>query len=262
MKEFLLNRYPHERRRLPRPVIVRAIAYENGQHEPWHQHEFGHVILALRGVVRVLTPNRTWTLPPSRGVWLPPNIDHELHAVGRLTLCTVSVEPDATPWRWPTGRVIAIDSLIRELVTNMLRDGGDYPPDGSTALAVPLLLKLLEEAPPLGEGGLPLPRDPRLLAICEHMMTDPANDYTLDRWADEIGTSSRTLARHFRDETGMSFGHWRQHMRAAEAMTRLAHGASVASVALDLGYSTPSAFTVMFRRLFGQAPQQYLSTGG
>ncbi|WP_260430018.1 helix-turn-helix domain-containing protein [Burkholderia cenocepacia] len=119
---------------------------------------------------------------------------------------------------------------------------------------MPLLLKLLDEAPPLGEGGLPLPRDRRLLAICEHMMTDSANDYTLDRWADEIGTSSRTLARHFRDETGMSFGHWRQHMRAAEAMTRLAQGASVASVALDLGYSTPSAFIVMFRRLFGQAP--------
>jgi AraC-like DNA-binding protein len=107
---------------------------------------------------------------------------------------------------------------------------------------------------------LPLPRSPRLLAICERMMLEPATDYTLERWADEIGTSARTLARHFKDETGMSFGHWRQHMRAAEATTRLALGAAVANVAIDLGYSTPSAFTVMFKRLFGASPQQYLSS--
>lgn len=260
MKEFLLQRYPHQRRQLPHHVTVRAILYRNGQREPWHQHEHGHLIVSLSGVVRVLTPNRTWTLPPSRGLWLPSNIDHELHAVGNLHLCTVSIEPDAAPWLWKTGRIIPVEPLLRELVMGMLPDGLHYEPHSRTALAVPLLLKMLEEAACLGEGGLPLPRDPRLLTICEHMMTDPATDYTLDRWADEIGTSGRTLARHFKDETGMSFGHWRQHMRAAEATTRLALGAGVAEVALDLGYSTPSAFTVMFRRLFGASPQQYLSS--
>lgn len=260
MKEFLLKRYPHQRRQLSRDVTVRAIAYHHGQRELWHQHEHGHLILALSGVVRVLTPNRTWTLPPSRGLWLPSNIDHELHAVGGLHLCTVNIEPDVATWLWKVGRVIAVEPLLRELVTGMLRDGQHYEPGSRTALAIPLLLKMLEEAPSHGEEGLPLPHDPRLLAICEHMMTAPATDYTLDRWADEIGMSGRTLARHFKDETGVSFGHWRQHMRAAEATTRLALGAGVAQVALDLGYSTPSAFTVMFRRLFGASPQQYLSS--
>ncbi|WP_244106918.1 MULTISPECIES: hypothetical protein [Burkholderia cepacia complex] len=60
---------------------------------------------------------------------------------------------------------------------------------------MPLLLKLLDEAPPLGEGGLPLPRDRRLLAICEHMMTDPANDYTLDRSTAGPTRSARAAAR-------------------------------------------------------------------
>jgi AraC-like DNA-binding protein/quercetin dioxygenase-like cupin family protein len=260
MKEFLLTRYPHSRRRLPRDVTVRAITSENGQREPWHRHEHGHLVVPLDGVVRVLTPTRTWTLPPSRALWVPPNIDHELHAIGSLTLCTVSVEPEAVNWIWASGRLIPVEPLLRELLTSMLRDGLDYEPDSRTAVAVPLLLKMLEEAPSLGEGGLPLPRSPRLLAICERMMLEPATDYTLERWADEIGTSARTLARHFKDETGMSFGHWRQHMRAAEATTRLALGAAVANVALDLGYSTPSAFTVMFKRLFGASPQQYLSS--
>jgi len=99
MKEFLLTRYPHSRRRLPRDVTVRAITSENGQREPWHRHEHGHLVVPLDGVVRVLTPTRTWTLPPSRALWVPPNIDHELHAIGSLTLCTVSVEPEAVKTR-------------------------------------------------------------------------------------------------------------------------------------------------------------------
>ncbi|RKP51833.1 AraC family transcriptional regulator [Pararobbsia silviterrae] len=259
MKDFLLKRYPHERRHLPRQVTVWSIQYNDNQRELWHQHEHGHLVIALSGVVRVLTPNRTWTLPPSRALWIPSNVDHELHAVGRLHLCVVNIDPGAASWLWQAGRVITVEPLMRELVTGMLRDGRTYEADSRTALSVPLLLKMLEEAPSLGEGGLPLPRDTRLLALCEHMMTDPATDYTLDRWADEIGMSTRSLARHFRDETGMSFGHWRQHMRAAEATTRLALGAQVTQVALELGYSTPSAFTVMFRRLFGASPQQYMS---
>src|SRR3546814_17960222 len=108
-------------------------------------------------------------------------------------------------------------------------DGQDYEPDSRTALAVPLLLKILGEAPSLGEGGLPLPRDQRLLAICEHMMTAPATNYSLDSWADEIGMSSRTLARHFKDETGMRFVHWRLPLRPAQPPPRLAPGARVSS---------------------------------
>ncbi|CAH2783981.1 MAG: hypothetical protein CBARDCOR_3685 [uncultured Caballeronia sp.] len=34
-----------------------------------------------------LTPKKTWTLPQSRALWLSPDIDHELHAVGELQLC-------------------------------------------------------------------------------------------------------------------------------------------------------------------------------
>jgi AraC-like DNA-binding protein len=37
-----------------------------------------------------------------------------------------------------------------------------------------------------------------------------------------------------------------------------APGESVTSVALDVGYDSPSAFTAMFRRELGAAPRRYL----
>jgi AraC-like DNA-binding protein len=43
-----------------------------------------------------------------------------------------------------------------------------------------------------------------------------------------------------------------------EAMSRLATGHSVTTVAFDVGYSSPSAFTAMFRRAFGVPPTQYM----
>ena len=40
-------------------------------------------------------------------------------------------------------------------------------------------------------------------------------------------------------------------------MEMLAAGQSVTTVALDLGYDSPSAFTAMFRRTLGTTPRRY-----
>lgn len=40
-----------------------------------------------------------------------------------------------------------------------------------------------------------------------------------------------------------------------EALARLGGGASVTSVALDVGYDSPSAFTAMFKRVLGTCPR-------
>jgi len=55
----------------------------------------------------------------------------------------------------------------------------------------------------------------------------------------------------------MSFTAWRQQVRLVDALSRLATGQPVTTVALDLGYQSPSAFTSMFRRALGRAPTRY-----
>jgi AraC-like DNA-binding protein len=51
-------------------------------------------------------------------------------------------------------------------------------------------------------------------------------------------------------------------MRLVEALSRLALGHSVAAVARELGYASPSAFTAMFRRTLGATPRAYLRRAG
>jgi len=260
MKEFLIKRYPRSRQPLARKILAWVTPYRHGERTPWHQHEYGQLAFALRGVIRLLTPTRTWTLPPSRAIWLPSDIDHEQHAVGDSEVCNVYIEPDVFPWTWTKPAIVAPTSLIRDLAVTLSAGGSTYAPDSREALSGSLLLKMLADLRALPESGVPLPRDERLLKICEHMMNDPSSERTLDSWGAQLGATGRTLSTHFKAETGLTFGMWQRQLRVAEAITRLATGHSVRKVSDELGYSTPSAFIAMFRKVTGESPQRYLES--
>jgi len=70
------------------------------------------------------------------------------------------------------------------------------------------------------------------------------------------GASSRTLARLFRAETGLSFRQWRQQERMTEAMGALTPGVSPAKAAFLAGYASQPGFGAAFRALFGMTPGQ------
>jgi transcriptional regulator GlxA family with amidase domain len=64
------------------------------------------------------------------------------------------------------------------------------------------------------------------------------------------GASSRTLARLFRCETGMSFQAWRRQLRLTEGLAALSESETPARVTATVGYSGGPAF----RAAFGTAP--------
>src|SRR5262249_41052109 len=88
---------------------------------------------------------------------------------------------------------------------------------------------------------------------------DRGDGRSLAGWARPAAASSRTLARLFRSETGLSFRAWRQQLRLLRALERLADGEAVTSVALDVGFESPSAFVAMFRRALGTPPGRYFA---
>lgn len=82
---------------------------------------------------------------------------------------------------------------------------------------------------------------------------------TMETWASRAGLSERTLARVLARETGMSFGRWRQQLTIMLALQRMATGASIQSVALDLGYESAGSFVTMFRKALGTSPGRYMA---
>ena len=82
---------------------------------------------------------------------------------------------------------------------------------------------------------------------------------TLEAWARDSGASPRTVARLFRQELGTTFVQWRQQVLLAKALAMAARRVPMSTIAAELGYASPSAFSAMVRRSVGAPPSRFFA---
>lgn len=206
----------------------------------------------------VSTDAGTWIVPPLRGVWVPAGTPHWIECRGAVQMRTVYVHA-ASASRLPRAcRVVSVSPLLRELILYLAEGRRPHAVRGARARAAGVLLDQLRTLPvePL---YLPMPGDPRLRQLTDSLRRDPSDSRGLDAWGRAVGASRRTLIRQFQNETGLSFSDWRRQLRLVESLARLARGEPVTSVALDVGYDSPSAFISMFKSRLGCSPGQYFA---
>ncbi|WP_299396985.1 helix-turn-helix domain-containing protein [Pelagibius sp.] len=222
----------------------------------WHSHRRGQLVYALRGCASVRTRDALFVVPPHRAVWLPPETPHAVDYPREVAFRGLFVAPDHCHGLPGQTTVMQIDPLTRELIDAAARLPWDYAPDGREHRLMTVLLDQLVALPatPL---RLPEGEDAQVRKVMHALRANPADNRPLDRWAEAVHLSERTLARRFLLDTGMSFGAWRQQLRLVVALERLAAGEAITTVALDLGYRTPSSFTTMFKRALGVPPSAY-----
>ena len=223
----------------------------------WHRHFRAQLVYASEGVMTVGTATGTWVVPRQQAVWMPAGVEHEVSAAGPLAMRSLYIHPDHVAAFPGACQVVSVPPLLRELILRLVALPEAAPETGAKARLVDVIFDELAalEAEPL---HLPLPQDARLRALTDALAHDPADSRPLADWARQVGASERTLARHFQQETSMTFGAWRQRLRLLAAVSRLAEGQPVTTVAYDLGYDSPSAFIAMFKRNLGQTPGRYL----
>ena len=251
-----------DRDRIPRALLVRTMDLTADHDTGWHHHRRAQLVYAITGVMRVRTARGLWVVPPQRAVWMPPRTAHQVQtASGRISMCHLYIEPDAAAHLPAQCGVVRVTPLLRELIRQAAALPQLYDPDGPHGRLVTVILDQIEGLPtaPL---HLPDVADPRLRPIAEALIRDPADPRHLADWAARAGASTRTLARLFRRDTGMTFGQWRQQVRLLAALALLAEDRPVTTVALDLGYDSQSAFIAMFRRAFGVTPGRYFAGDG
>lgn len=201
----------------------------------------------------VTTASRDWLVPPAYGMWVPGGAEHTVATLQAGELCLVLFAPDRCPVTWsePTG--IGVTPLLRELILHLDRAGARDPGrPQAEALVFGLLTPL-----PANTVDISMPVDPRVRAIAERLLADPADPRELAVWAYEVHAGVRTLSRLFVSETGLTFAQWRTHVRIRAAARHLAEGASVSATARAVGYRKPSALIAAFRRATGQTPGAY-----
>jgi len=255
--KIVQQRSPEGLQHVPRPIVAWGGRYANGDEIPPHTHPRAQLLYAVEGVMRILTPNSVWTIPSHRALWVPPNVEHHSFMMSDLEMRTLYVSEDISRALGTECRAISVSSLLRELILGLLQEPAEYPIPGRGEHLVALILMEISGAAAQAVE-IPWPQDRRLQRVCQFVMNAPGVSHTIDDLAAMVGASARTLIRLFPKETGLKYRQWVQQVQLAEAICRLERGEAIARIANFLGYSSPSAFTAMFKRSFGVAPNQYL----
>ncbi|MBP2291578.1 AraC family transcriptional regulator [Azospirillum rugosum] len=245
----------------PSPLIALGHDYEDGGWLAAHSHRRGQLISGATGTLVLSTAQGRWVMPPHCGLWIPPGVLHEVRMIGAVTTQSLYLDPalaDAMPARC---EVVELSPFVRGLIARALDIPVDYAPDSHDGAVMALLQHEMRRLPaqPL---SLPFPAHAALAARCRRFLQEPTIRATIEDWSADLGMSRRTFTRLFRRETGLSFVAWRQQACLVSALPRLVAGTPVTTVALDLGYDNPAAFTTMFKRTLGAAPRAYLAGNG
>ena len=242
-----------------RAIVARRSSYARGHHVKPHWHARAQFIFAVAGTMRVRTPRHAWIVPPSRALWVPSHTVHEIQMHGVVEMRSLYVNDAAGAGMPSTCVVLNVTPLLRELVVRAVALPVRYDEDGDDGVLMRLLMAEIRRLPQCALD-LPLPESPDLTQLCERLLTDLSTRRPCGLDADDMNTSTRTLYRRFVRETGITFARWKQQARLLESIRRLAEGMPVTTVALDLGYESPSAFSTMFRRSLGIAPRAFIKT--
>lgn len=98
----------------------------------------------------------------------------------------------------------------------------------------------------------------RLRPALDRLRRDPAHPATLEEAARLCHLSPAYFSRQFKRTLGMAYGDYvRTHRLHLAARRLLTSGVTVAELAYDLGFSTPSHFSAVFGRRFGVSPRAY-----
>lgn len=241
--------------RVKRPVAVLAYDYTAGDYVPVHEHAKAQLIYAVHGTMTVSTRNGQWVLFPTQAAWIPAYTKHSIRMRSALHMRTVYFDNTVQP---PSSdcTILSVSPLLRELIVSMLKERPNYATHSRAFQIASLLISELQTAKSL-PLHLPWPQEPRLRRLCSAMQARPSLRNDMEYWAARSNISSRTLARLFRAELGLSFHEWRSQLLLLEAQIRLTQGHSSSKVAYALGYDSHAAFSAMFRRATALSPSQY-----
>ncbi|MCP4340806.1 MAG: AraC family transcriptional regulator [Desulfobulbaceae bacterium] len=241
----------------PRRLISTYVDYPKGLSYPKHHHTPCQLLYASKGVMTVSVEQGTWVVPQSHAVWIPSGMNHQIEAEDHLTLRNIYVKPTSSPKNMRQCCVVAMPSLLRELIVYAESFPAAYNSNSHEERILTIILDLLQKLKPAALL-LPSVQDKRLQIITTGLIANPGDTRTLDQWAKEVGSTSRTLSRLFKKETGINFKQWRQQARLMEAIRALTSGEQVSSIAFNLGYNSISAFVAMFKKQLGISPGRYL----
>lgn len=221
-----------------------------------HRHTWGQFIYAHAGVMLVETEVDRLLIPPEQGVWVTPEVEHQVSAITDVELTSFYFGSEVIEALPTQCCVLRVNSFLSSLIYEARNTAPDYQWDDADGLLLRLIVSKLSDAQ-IAMHNVPLPKDARLLKMLAMLLENPAINLSLEAWGSELGASTRTLSRLFKRETGLSYVEWKNRLKIQIAISQMAKGESISNVSMLLGYNSHSAFSHMFKQITGMTPSFY-----
>ncbi len=151
-----------------------------------------------------------------------------------------------------------LSSLIGTIMTESRRKrlgAGSVLSRLSELIFIEVVRSYMESLPDDARGWLAALADRHVGQAIRMLHDDPARPWTLDGLARAVGVSRTVLVNRFTERVGVAPMTYLSQWRLQIAAGLLAGGgATIASIAADVGYESEAAFSRMFKRCTGMSP--------
>jgi AraC-like DNA-binding protein len=237
----------------PRPGSLRADHLEMDSH--WHFHDMHQLFFTFEGAIELEAAGGRHLISQQLAAWIPAEIAHLAH-LHRTPSVSIFFTRDMIAGAGTRIRSLIVTPLMRE----MMRETARWPLHGPETVVrrvfYTALATLCEEWIESQETGLPACNDLRLRRALAH--TNDHVDAKLAEVCAVAGMSERSLRRHLRAETGLTWEAYRQRSRLLQAIAILGEtDEPIIEIATRCGFESPSAFAKAFRTAMGEAPREF-----
>ncbi|MFL4556448.1 AraC family transcriptional regulator [Yersinia kristensenii] len=221
-----------------------------------HTHSYGQLICVKSGVLAMSIGGQRFLAPPEFSVWIPAGVEHSSYNRKPMHFRAIDIALELCDGLPTSACLINVSPIFNAIVENCFSRGVLMPESEPDIRLGCVLIDQLKVSP-VQCTYLPTSQDKLLSPILTALERCPSDNTSLALWAKRVYTTERTLSRRCQQELGMAFSEWRQRLRFLHAISLLEQGLTVQSVALDVGYSSTSAFIAMFQQVSGTTPERF-----
>jgi AraC family transcriptional regulator len=237
---------------------------------PWGYEPAYQIGLTYAGLFVYSVGRRQWLIDANKALFISPGWEfEEAHPVSGLGHAAILINPArdvieelcGLPGPNKNSAFLAgsVQSSFRlRLLTQWMLSHG--PENGETLPNDEWVVRALE----LAMHGRPVRSRPCTRTVeraKEFLHAHGCERMSLEEIARSVGVSPIYLTQEFTRSEGMPLYRYQLALRLGRALLELPHTENITALALDLGFSSHSHFTYVFRKAFGLTPSKYRDTG-
>lgn len=242
--------------------------------EPMHLHSEVELLYVVEGAAKVKIKDTVFEMCRDDILVINSSIQHSCETADKTIVCSIKFDyqilvhllkkPNGIFWcnsvSEPEQNYLELQRMCREVIYEEVVSNHK-----TDSLKYSLLYQILDELVEnfmLDDTNMEISEnydaDEKLQIIIHYVHQNYQDGISLSDLAQQMYTSTSTLSRLFKKQTGTYFAEYVNQVRTKYAINELLYTEkNMTKIAMDCGFSNASAFTKVFREIYNMAPTEY-----